>query len=202
MSAKYNFTNYKEYIDNQITATNKKFKKTWVADETIFEISKYITEHIPGYKSGICHGVRNGYEVQKFEELLSCTVVGTDLYEKAKDIKNVFVWDFNKENKDFINSFDFVYSNSFDHSFYQEETLKIWSKQIKSKGVLFLEWSDGHDYSDSIDMSVDCFLANFNEYIEILKNDFIIMDILDISNISNRSYKNCKIICCSPKTSR
>jgi hypothetical protein len=59
------------------------------------------------------------------------------------------VHDFNKPHEKWINKFNFVYSNSWDHAYDIEETLKIWKDQIKEKGFLILETSHKHEKENS-----------------------------------------------------
>lgn len=90
---------------------------------------------------GICHGVRSGFENIWLQNNLPAgsVVFGTDISPSILDFENGIEWDFHAENEDWINKFDFVFSNSLDHAIDPLGALKNWLFQIKSGGSLFLE---------------------------------------------------------------
>ena len=50
-------------------------------------------------------------------------------------------WDFHHARPDWINKFDIVYSNSFDHSIDPSGALATWSDQLTDLGRLYVEYS-------------------------------------------------------------
>ena len=46
---------------------------------------------------GLCHGARNGFEVNIFNQNKNIKCIGTDISETAKIYKNLFVWDYHKK---------------------------------------------------------------------------------------------------------
>jgi SAM-dependent methyltransferase len=97
---------------------------------------------------GICHGVRNGIEVKLFNNLLnednpSYKIIGTDISYTASNFKNVIQWDFHLIKEEFINKFDFIYSNSLDQSNNPEKALNAWLDCLKVDGLLFVDLGKG-----------------------------------------------------------
>ncbi len=98
--------------------------------------------------NGICHGVRNGIEVNLFNKLLnedqeSNLIIGTDISYTAIDFKNVIQLDFHIIKDEFVNNFDFIYSNSLDQSNNPEKALDSWVKCLKQDGLLFVDLGRG-----------------------------------------------------------
>ena len=140
----YKYTDYAEYRKAQILGNAKKITLVFVSVDTVKKMSKFLKAYKP--KIGICHGARNGAEVKWFNKYLkNCRTIGTDISGTAALFKNMLVHDFNKATKKFVNKFDFLYSNSWDHSYCIEKTLKVWKRQIKKGGFLLLETSPKHE---------------------------------------------------------
>ncbi len=93
-------------------------------------------------------------EVEWFNDHLGpLSVIGTDIDPIASKNSKVEKWNFQEQNQDWVSKFDFVYSNSHDHSSNPEQTFKIWSEQIKPDGFIILEHSRSHgtSYQDKTD---------------------------------------------------
>ena len=115
---------------------------------------------------GICHGSRNGFEQNFFNEKKDgFEVIGTDISETAKDYKNSIVHDFHDEKKEWLENFDFVYSNSLDQSFDPQKALNTWLKQIKLGRYVIIEHSDQHGVVSSGKMDPFGVEANFFPYL-------------------------------------
>ena len=92
----------------------------------------------------LCHGSRNGYEVQFLQNLLpDAEVLGTDISDNASDY-GLYQWDFHDVNIDWLNYFDVIYTNSLDQSWKPREALKVWLDQLKEDGILIVEHTDNH----------------------------------------------------------
>ena len=140
----YKYKDYTEYSRIQIVGNALKIKLVFVSVQTVKAMCKYLKNHKP--IKGLCHGARNGTEVKWFNKYLKdCKTYGTDISGTAVMFKNMIVHDMNKEHKSWLNKFNFVYSNSWDHSFDIESTLKVWKGQVKKKGFLLLETSHKHE---------------------------------------------------------
>lgn len=149
----YKYKNYDEYIKCQKDAYNKKFKNVWAKEENIKVIADYINEKI-GDCNGLCHGVRQGYECQWFNKYLkNSIVIGTDIGGTVKDY--IVQHDFNKQKNEFINKFDFIYSNSFDHAYNPQETFNIWCEQLIKPGFIILEYDRRQEHTGEISKAVN-----------------------------------------------
>jgi hypothetical protein len=95
---------------------------------------------------GICHGTRRGAEQKWFRETLGgdMSVIGTEISETATQFPDTIQWDFHKVNEDWVGRADFVYSNSWDHSYDPKTAFGTWIDSLHQGGVLLLDWSAGH----------------------------------------------------------
>ena len=145
----------------------KKIDKVWADEKTLEKISNFLKENISSNLiKGICHGSRNGFEQNFFNEKKDgFEVIGTDISETAKDYKNSIVHDFHDEKKEWLENFDFVYSNSLDQSFDPQKALNTWLKQIKLGRYVIIEHSDQHGVVSSGKMDPFGVEANFFPYL-------------------------------------
>lgn len=149
----YKYKNYSEYVSCQKEANARKSENIWAIEENIKFLADYINKNIEA-KTGLCHGTRGGYEQSWFRKYISdCDVIGTEIGDASAP--NTVQWDFNKQNPDWIDKFDFIYSNSFDHAFNPLETIKIWFEQLKSGGYIFLEYDKRQEHTGEISKSVN-----------------------------------------------
>ena len=164
----HKYKDYNEYRETQIFYNKKKIDKVWADEITLEKISDLLKDRIKtSIIKGICHGSRNGFEQNFFNEKKDgFEVIGTDISDTAKDYKDSVVHDFHNEKKEWINNFDFVYSNSLDQSFDPKKALEVWLKQIKEKGFVIIEHSDQHGVISSGKMDPFGVEANFFPYYE------------------------------------
>ena len=183
----YKYKNYKEYADSQVAAYNRKFKNVWAVEENIKFLSEYLNKFFQSKPlAGLCHGVRQGLEMEWFEKYLQpfSNVSGTDIGGSCAD--NIFKWDFNELNIEWLNKFDFIYSNSFDHAFNPESTLQVWSGQCKRGGMILLEYdkrqehtgeiSKGPNKTDPVSITIDELIEKIPVWLKGSK----IIDVLDM----------------------
>ena len=163
----YKYKDYEDYKETQIYYNKKKIDKVWADEKTLEKISNFLKENISSNLiKGICHGSRNGFEQNFFNEKKDgFEVIGTDISETAKDYKNSIVHDFHDEKKEWLENFDFVYSNSLDQSFDPQKALNTWLKQIKQGGYVIIEHSDQHGVVSSGKMDPFGVEANFFPYL-------------------------------------
>lgn len=138
---------YETYRKVQIEGNKRKLGLVWVKEENIKFLSQYIKTLIAAPAFGICHGTRRGKEQEWFSKYLGCHVIGTEISDTAVQFPNTIQWDFHKTKPEWINAVDFIYSNSFDHSFNPEECLTAWMESLKPGGVCILEHTSGHGLS-------------------------------------------------------
>ena len=166
----YKHENYKEYKKAQIEKNERKINHVWVKPKEIKMISDEIKKHIPDASFGICHGVRNAWEVQEFRKLLKINVIGTDIAPSANQFDHTIQWDFHNVKDEWKNSVDFIYSNSFDHSFDPVVCLDAWMKCIKKGiGICFIHWMSTN--VNKID-AADCFAAPLKEYRKLFNKKY------------------------------
>jgi hypothetical protein len=174
---KYN--SYADYVSAQTAANKRKIKRVWATRKDIEEIASYIRDRIPNPSFGICHGVRNGWEVAQYRSLQpGVEVIGTEISETATQFKNVIQWDFHEVKPEWLSNVDFIYTNSWDHSYDPVHALDQWMSCIKPTGRLFIEWSEGSN--DPGTAGSDCFSATEAEYREIIGRSYDIETTLRI----------------------
>lgn len=143
----YKYKDYKEYVNCQKEANIKKGSNVWAVEKNIKFLAEYLSQFNP--TSGLCHGVRQGVEVDWFNKYLKdCKTIGTEIGE----IKPAYIiqWDFNKVNLKWLDCFDFIYSNSFDHAYDPVGTLNVWFDQLKKGGCILLEYDKRQEHTGEI----------------------------------------------------
>ena len=142
----YKYKNYDEYKDTQIYYNKKKIEHVWADEKTLEKIRDFLLENTSvGIIKGICHGSRNGFEQNFFNKNKDrFYVIGTDISDTAENYKNSVMHDYHEEKKEWLNNFDFVYSNSLDQSFDPRKALKTWLNQLKKNGFIVIEHTDQH----------------------------------------------------------
>lgn len=135
---------YKKYKETQTSGNKAKIQNVWVQEDNIQFLSNYILKGNSKPNFGICHGTRRGMEQLWFSKYLGCDVIGTEISDTAKDFPNTIQWDFHDLKDEWIGNVDFIYSNSFDHSYNPEMCLNNWMKCLKPNGVCIIEHSDYH----------------------------------------------------------
>ena len=163
----YKYKNYDEYKKTQIFYNKKKIEHVWADEKTLEKISDFLLENIStSIIKGICHGSRNGFEQNFFNKKKDrFHVIGTDISDTAKNYKDSVTHDFHEEKKEWLNNFDFVYSNSLDQSFDPRKALQAWLNQIKKDGFLIIEHTDQHGVIASGKMDPFGVEANFFPYL-------------------------------------
>ena len=75
------------------------------------------------------------------------------------------MWDFHKTKEEWIDNFDFVYSNSLDQSFDPRTALTNWIQQINKNGYVIVEHTDQHSVRASGKMDPFGVEPNFFPYL-------------------------------------
>ncbi len=135
---------YERYKQIQEAGNKRKIDRSWAIEEEIAFLSKYIIKKIPDPTFGLCHGTRRGLEQKWFKENLGCIVLGTEISETAKNFPDTVQWDFHEKNPEWIHKADFVYSNSFDHSYDPQKSLTTWMETLKPDGICVIQHSFEH----------------------------------------------------------
>lgn len=180
------FSNYEEYVRVQSEANKRKLEKTWVKPSEVRFLSDYLTRHLGRVSFGICHGVRNGAEVKLFGQALpGAEIVGTEISDTAEQFSGVVRMDFHDVPQAWINRADFIYSNSFDHSYDPRYCLSQWMRCLKPEGILLIQWSNAHEHrhlkkAPANGATADCFKATQDECANLIRERFVIKDVLRI----------------------
>ncbi len=169
----YQYENYEQYKKIQIDRNIKLLGDVWVSEENIKLLSDYLKKNVPNLKFGICHGTKRGKEQEWFRKYLGIEVIGTEISPTATQFPYTIEWDFHNAKKEWLNNVDFIYSNSFDHSYKLEECLDTWMSCVKKEGVCILEWTSGHTNSTKDDP----FAGTLEDYKKIITHKYCIKDI-------------------------
>ena len=163
----HKYKNYNEYKETQVFYNKKKLGHVWADETTLKMLCNFIKENIKKDKIiGLCHGSRNGFEQEFFNKNIhNSEVIGTDISETAKNFKDSVVWDFHKVKNEWINKFDFIYTNSLDQSYDPKLALTTWLNQIKENGFIIIEHTDQHGVRSSGKMDPFGVEANFFPYL-------------------------------------
>ncbi len=145
---------YESYKTIQENANKKKLDRVWVLEENIEFLSDYLKEHLNPIKSSLCHGTRRGKEQEWFKKYLGddVDVIGTEISDTADDFPHTIQWDFHETKKEWLNKVDFIYSNSFDHSYDPQKCLDAWTSCLRPGGICVIEHTDGHGAQGSSQM--------------------------------------------------
>ena len=205
----YKYKNYEEYIEAQ-KQTNERKKFMVFVDG--YEIINLVVEYIDSLKLKpklmLCHGVRNGMELEHFmdgfiqkgytsqkpNEYLGLQIIGTEIGDTALNCRSKYMgnyiiqWDFHEVKKEWIGNVDIIYSNSFDHSCKPIECLDTWMSCLTDDGVCIIEFNPGLDDEGVHD--ADCFAASIDEYREFITKKYNIINEIDNepSNTKRRIY--------------
>jgi hypothetical protein len=136
---------YQKYRKIQADSNKMKIDNVWVIEENIAFLSEYIKNLIQSPQFGICHGTRRGKEQEWFRKYLGCEVIGTEISNTADTFPYTIQWDFHEVKSEWLDSVDFIYSNSFDHSYDPEKCLNAWTSCLRKGGLCFIEHSSLHE---------------------------------------------------------
>jgi hypothetical protein len=135
---------YERYRATQINGNKTFISNTWVIEENVNFLSRYLQMNMQPIRFGICHGSRRGDEQRWFREQLHCEVIGTDISDTAHQFPWSVQWDFHEPNPEWTGKTDFIYSNAIDHSYAPEQCLRTWVDTLRPGGLCILEHSDMH----------------------------------------------------------
>jgi hypothetical protein len=143
---------YERYRAVQISGNINKLDRVWAQEENIAFLSDYIVDVIGPPQFGLCHGTRQGKEQEWFRKYLGCEVMGTEISHTAEQFPHTIQWDFHETKPEWINAVDFIYSNSFDHSYDPEKCLNAWVDCVRIGGLCLIEHTSAHRASKSSEL--------------------------------------------------
>ena len=142
---------YDRYRAVQEKGNKEKITQVWAIEDNISFLSDYLKRTVSPIKSGICHGTRRGKEQEWFKKYIGndVDVIGTEISDTANDFPDTIQWDFHEVKPEWKDAMDFIYSNSFDHSYDPEKCLNAWMSCIRKGGVCILEHTNHHEAGSS-----------------------------------------------------
>lgn len=177
----WKYKSYDEYVTAQVNGNLGKYKShSYVDNKVIGGIVRYMTSNNVNPSFGLCHGTRRGLEQQYFidwfkSQNISVSVLGTEISPTATEFKNTIQWDFNEVKDEWVNNVDFIYSNSFDHSFNPTKTIDAWMSCLKDGGLCFIEWS-----KDCLtNRPMDPVAGTLDEWVDFFNTKYSVVDILE-----------------------
>lgn len=182
----YVYRDYEEYKEVQTEGNVKKINEQWASEENIQQLSSYLKKNIPNLEFGICHGTRRGKEQEWFRKHLGIEVIGTEISHTAVQFPHTIQWDFHNAKEEWLGNVDFIYSNSFDHSYKPEFCLDVWMSCLKGEGLCILEWSKSHIHHRRLDP----FGGTLDDYKRLIEKKYLLKEILRAKD--NRWYKKRK----------
>ena len=169
----YQYENgYDEYVETQTFHNKRKLGRVYFKEHT----GKIIKEHKPEATNIICHGTRNGAEQKYFKSVFKNSyVIGTEISETAEQFEMTVQHDFTLPKDEWLNKFDIVYSNSFDHTIDPKKTLETWANQLSDDGILALEYNE----RESEGSAMDPLDAKLSEVVEMVRErlDIVTQDL-------------------------
>lgn len=178
---------YERYRRIQEEGNRAKLDKVWVVEKNIEFLADYLRKHGGPLRFGICHGTRRGKEQEWFRKYLGCEVIGTEISETATSFPHTLRWDFHEVKTEWLDSVDFIYSNSFDHSFDPERCLTAWMSCLRPGGLCILEHSTMHGPQGADEL--DPFGAELFQMPYLIarwgRGRFVVREILDAPKIAD-----------------
>jgi SAM-dependent methyltransferase len=176
-----------DYRRKQIAANKLKFGKVFADHVTLAAMADDILAHGLA-RNGLCHGARNGWEVEFLRERLHCPVIGTDISETADGVPNLVCHDFHEVRDDWLGQFSFIYTNSLDHSYDPEKALRAWTDQLTPDGRIYIEWTMRHSPAyagrEMDPFSAHPFVMPY-KFFEWGRGKFTLADILHVDGIDH-----------------
>lgn len=170
---------YEKYKEVQTAGNKLKLKHVWASEQNISFLSTYIKSQKITPTFGLCHGTRRGKEQEWFAKYLKCRVLGTEISDTASQFPNTIQWDFHKVKPEWKGNVDFIYSNSFDHTYNPEKCLTAWMSCLSKNGICIIE----HTSVDETSTELDPFGASIYvlPFLILLwsRGKFCVKDILD-----------------------
>ena len=118
-------------------------------------------------------------------------IIGTDICDFSSEENDntypihpnvIYPFDFHQIEEEWINSVDFIYTNSFDHTINPEKLLDRWMMCVKKDGVCIIEWQDENSGGTGVNVGegdVDCFGATVDEMRDLINKKYQVVDWLE-----------------------
>lgn len=138
---------YEAYRKVQEAGNKRKLNSVFVLEEVVSGIVDHARSSAT-VRRVLCHGTRNAAEQGYFKAAIpEVYVIGTEISETANQFPDTIQWDFHEVKDEWINAFDILYSNSWDHSYDPNKLFKAWSSCVAPGGIMALEHTSRHEPS-------------------------------------------------------
>ena len=175
----YDFESYNQYKEMNISVNKLKINRG-ISDFRYRQPIEYIKKNVKSLDIGMCHGVRNNLERDFFSKTLKCRVLGTDISPLAKKHDDIIIIDFHNIQDEWIDKFDFIFSNSLDHSHSPKYAVYQWLRCLKSSGLCLIEY--GYDKWAAGCNAADCFGATFDFYKDMFSEMGALVEIINTAD--------------------
>jgi hypothetical protein len=135
---------YEQYRATQIAGNYRKLDMVFAIEANIAHLVNYASDRLRLPEVSIlCHGSRNGAEVGWFRRYSPSArvVLGTDISDTATKFPGLIQWDFHDLKEEWVDAWDVIYSNSWDHAFDPVKMFRNWMRCLSHNGLLFIEHS-------------------------------------------------------------
>lgn len=173
------YTSYQEYVDHQKSKANHNTKLyhdlltvLWESDCEGFRQNFYpYKEILKTLKIGLCLGARTGQEVYVLREM-GLDAIGIDLVDTPPLVLQGDVHDIQFED----NSFDFVFSNIFDHVLYPEVFVNEIKRVLIPGGYCLLHLSVSESGHPDNDPWSSCEVYSSKQVLELFGPDYEVLE--------------------------
>lgn len=171
-----NYSNYEEYLKHQKSKADygtalreRLLNDLWESDCEGFRLNfKPFTEILSNCKNALCLGARTGQEVFILKEMGIEDSIGIDLVATPPLVIEGDVHDLKFESQ----SYDFVFSNIFDHVLYPEKFISEIERVLKPGGHCLLHLS----VMDTQDVHSANILHGSHHVVSLFKKDIEIIE--------------------------
>lgn len=174
------YGDHEEYRQAQINANKLKFRNVFAENE---ELRRIALDFANNGGRGLCHGVRNGYEVRFLRDHLpDLNLVGTDISPTVTDVPNCILWDMHEAKDEWRGNIDFIYSNSWDHTYDPDKLFGTWASCLSPNGRMYIAYTAKHSEEGVTEASkYDAFGCSLGELVTICQRYAALVDVLEIA---------------------
>lgn len=144
---------YQTYRTIQEIGNRTKLDHIFTTPEVIAAAARHAKDCLGAVNKVLCHGTRNGTEQRWFKSHFpQAQVLGTEISVTATQFPMTILWDFHDIRDDWLDYWDVLYSNSWDHSFSPSIMFSAWYRSLRPGGLLYLEHTREHERVDHLDL--------------------------------------------------
>lgn len=174
------YSSYEEYIEHQKSKADhgtelyEKLRTTlWESDCEGFRLNfKPYGDIIGSSKKALCLGARTGQEVHVLREDYKLDAIGIDLVDTPPLVIEGDVHDLKFDN----DSFDFIFSNIFDHVLYPVKFVSEIKRVLLTKGVCLLHLSVAENGHPDFDKWSCCEVNSSKQVIDLFGEDYEVLE--------------------------